>query len=115
MGAALAFGISTWWNAILLGFCMVFSSACLGTRARFTNDAFHGILEFFRHGVPSAVPKMVVVRDAHFVIWPFTESKSQDISCLHMFSVPYGLGAAASTWVSNKLGAGNPGLGPDLK
>ncbi|KAI6670560.1 hypothetical protein NL676_005445 [Syzygium grande] len=54
-GAALAFSISTWLNAMLLGFYVVFSSACETTRACFTKNAFHGILEFFRYGIPSAV------------------------------------------------------------
>ncbi|KAF7850831.1 hypothetical protein BT93_L4950 [Corymbia citriodora subsp. variegata] len=118
MGAALAFGISTWLNAMLLGFYVVFSSACERTRARFTKKAFHGILEFYRYGVPSAL--MICLKwwscelltlSSGFFPNPKLETSVLSIcltiSTLH-FTVPYGFGAAASTRVSNELGAGNP-------
>ncbi|KAK3409409.1 hypothetical protein EUGRSUZ_J01528 [Eucalyptus grandis] len=118
VGAALAFSISTWLNVMLLGFYMVFSSACERTRVRFTKDAFHGILEFFRYGVPSAVMiclkwwscELLMLSSA-FLPNPKLETSVLSIcltiSTLH-FTVPYGFGAAASTRVSNELGAGKP-------
>ncbi|KAI3430027.1 uncharacterized protein J3R85_008302 [Psidium guajava] len=145
-GTALAFSISTWLNAILLGFYVVFSSACERTRAWFTKSAFRGILEFFRYGVPSAVMiwsiSLVLKKTSFLAIssslqlihnacacslkwWscellmlssgllpnPKLETSVLSI-CLTistlLFTVPYGFGAAASTRVSNELGAGNP-------
>ncbi|TYH74654.1 hypothetical protein ES332_D05G416000v1 [Gossypium tomentosum] len=66
-----------------------YSSTCEKTRSPLSKDAFLGVPQFFRLGVPSAI--MVCLT----------------ISTLH-FTVPYGFGAATSTRVSNELGAGNP-------
>ncbi|PPD94102.1 hypothetical protein GOBAR_DD08875 [Gossypium barbadense] len=89
LGAAIAFSLSTWLNVILLGIYVRYSSTCEKTRSPLSKDAFLGVPQFFRLGVPSAI--MVCLT----------------ISTLH-FTVPYGFGAATSTRVSNELGAGNP-------
>ncbi|XWS09979.1 hypothetical protein CRYUN_Cryun39dG0036400 [Craigia yunnanensis] len=89
LGAAIAFSLSTWLNAILLGIYVMYSSTCEKTRSPLSKDAFLGVPEFFRLGVPSAI--MVCLT----------------ISTLH-FTIPYGFGVATSTRVSNELGAGNP-------
>ncbi|KAK7836587.1 protein detoxification 12 [Quercus suber] len=89
LGAAVALGISNWLNVILLGLYMNYSSACEKTRVPVSMELFHGIREFFRFAIPSAI--MICLTT---------------ISTL--YAVPYGLGAAVSTRVSNELGAGNP-------
>ncbi|PPS10163.1 hypothetical protein GOBAR_AA10492 [Gossypium barbadense] len=89
LGAAIAFSLSTWLNVIILGIYVKYSSTCEKTRSPLSKDAFLGVPQFFRLGVPSAI--MVCLT----------------ISTLH-FTVPYGFGAATSTRVSNELGAGNP-------
>ncbi|KAK9194510.1 hypothetical protein WN944_005217 [Citrus x changshan-huyou] len=88
MGAALAFSLSTWLNVILLGLYMMYSSACEKTRAPVSKESLLAIGQFFRLAIPSAI--MVCLT----------------ISTLH-FTIPYAFGVAASTRVSNELGAGN--------
>ncbi|KAH7533916.1 hypothetical protein FEM48_Zijuj04G0182200 [Ziziphus jujuba var. spinosa] len=108
-GAAIAFSLSTWLNVILLGFYVSFSKAFEKTRIAFSKDVFLGIGEFFRFGVPSAV--MLLTLLSGLLPNPKLETSVLSIcltiSTLH-FTVPYGFGAAASTRVSNELGAGNP-------
>ncbi|XP_030536808.1 protein DETOXIFICATION 14-like [Rhodamnia argentea] len=117
-GAALACSISTWLNVTLLGFYMVFSSACERTRGHFTRNAFLGIPEFFRFGVPSAF--MICLKWWSCELLTLLSGLSPNpkletsvlsicfsISTLH-FTISYGFRAAASTRVSNELGAGNP-------
>lgn len=55
LGAALAMGISMWSNVIFLAFYMKFSSTCTKTRVPISMEVFHGIGEFFRFAIPSAV------------------------------------------------------------
>ncbi|KAH7556915.1 hypothetical protein JRO89_XS11G0011100 [Xanthoceras sorbifolium] len=86
-GAALSFSLSTWLNVVLLGVYVTYSSACERTRSPLSKEAFLSIGLFFRLA--------------------FIEISSLTISTLH-FTIPYGFGAAASTRVSNELGAGNP-------
>ncbi|KAK9194502.1 hypothetical protein WN944_005209 [Citrus x changshan-huyou] len=88
MGAALAFSLSTWLNVILLGLYMMYSLACEKTRAPVSKESLLAIGQFFRLAIPSAI--MVCLT----------------ISTLH-FTIPYAFGVAASTRVSNELGAGN--------
>ncbi|KAG5528005.1 hypothetical protein RHGRI_028812 [Rhododendron griersonianum] len=88
-GAALAIGLSYWLNAILLGFYLKYSSSVERTRTSFSRDVFLSIGEFVRFAVPSAIMVCLTTATLHFYI-------------------PYSFGAAASTRVSNELGAGNP-------
>ncbi|XP_050374160.1 protein DETOXIFICATION 12-like [Argentina anserina] len=118
LGGALAMSISYWLNAILLGLYMKFSSTCSKTRAPISKEVFRGIGEFFRFAVPSAV--MICLEWWSFEVLillcgllpnPALETSVLSV-CLQtistLYSIPYGFGAAASTRVSNELGADNP-------
>ncbi|XP_061338301.1 protein DETOXIFICATION 14-like [Gastrolobium bilobum] len=118
VGAAIAFSLSTWFNAILLLSFVKYSSACEKTRIPFSKKAFHSIGEFFRFAVPSAAMiclkwwacELLVLLAGLFPnpkLETSVLSICLTISTLH-FTIPYGLGAVASTRVSNELGAGNP-------
>ncbi|XP_028785491.1 protein DETOXIFICATION 14-like [Neltuma alba] len=117
VGAAISFSVCAWFNVIFLVLYMKYSSACEKTRISFTKQGFLGISEFFRFAVPSAV--MVCLKwwaCELFVLLAglFPNPKLETsvlsicltISTLH-FTIPYGLGAAASTRVANEVGAGN--------
>ncbi|KAJ7943067.1 Protein DETOXIFICATION [Quillaja saponaria] len=118
LGAALAISISNWLGVILLGLYMRYSSACAKTRAPISMELFHGIGEFFRYAVPAAA--MICLEWWSFELLillsgllPNPELETSVLSvCLTtistLYAIPYGLGAAASTRVSNELGAGNP-------
>ncbi|XP_050226533.1 protein DETOXIFICATION 14-like [Mercurialis annua] len=117
-GPALAFSLSIWLNVALLGVYVKYSSVCEKTRSPLSKDAFYGIGEFFRLAVPSAVMVCLKWWSMELLILlsgllpnPKLETSVLSIcltiSTLH-FTVPYGFGAAASTRVSNELGAGNP-------
>ncbi|KAM7463488.1 hypothetical protein LguiA_031609 [Lonicera macranthoides] len=118
LGAALAMGISMWSNVIFLAFYMKFSSSCTKTRVPISMEVFHGIGEFFRFAIPSAV--MICLEWWSFELLvllsgllPNPELETSVLSvCLNtiatLYSIPYGLGAGVSTRVSNELGAGNP-------
>ncbi|XP_038723021.1 protein DETOXIFICATION 12-like isoform X2 [Tripterygium wilfordii] len=117
-GAAFALSISMWLNAIFLGLYMKFSSACAKTRSPISMELFRGIGEFFRFAVPSAVmiclewwSYELLVLLSGLLPNPQLETSVlsiclQTISTLYM--IPYGLGGAASTRISNELGAGHP-------
>ncbi|KAG7981701.1 hypothetical protein I3843_04G009500, partial [Carya illinoinensis] len=109
IGAALAICLSSWFNVVLLGLYMKYSSACEKTRAVFSKDVFLGMGEFFRFAIPSA--GMVLVLLSGLLPNPKMETSvlsiCSTITCLHYY-VPYAFGATASTRVSNELGAGNP-------
>ncbi|ONK67856.1 uncharacterized protein A4U43_C05F4520 [Asparagus officinalis] len=118
LGAALSISISYWLNVLLLGFYIKYSKSCEGTRAPISKEAFRGIKKFLRLAVPSAV--MICLEWWSFELLillsgllpnPKLETSVLSIclisiSCL--YTIPYGVGAAASTRVSNELGAGNP-------
>ncbi|KAL6193329.1 hypothetical protein ACLB2K_034413 [Fragaria x ananassa] len=118
LGGALAMSISFWFNAIILGLFMKFSSACSKTRVPISMELFYGMREFFRFAIPSAV--MICLEWWSFELLillsgllpnPVLETSVLSV-CLQtiatLYSIPYGFGAAASTRVSNELGAGNP-------
>ncbi|KAK9934656.1 hypothetical protein M0R45_021792 [Rubus argutus] len=118
LGGALAISISYWVNAIFLGLYMKFSSACSKTRAPISKEVFQGTGEFFRFAVPSAVMICLEWWSYELLILlsgllpnPALETSVLSV-CLQtistLYSIPYGFGAAASTRVSNELGAGNP-------
>ncbi|CAM8886105.1 unnamed protein product [Rhodiola kirilowii] len=118
VGAAVAMGVSYWLNVAFLALYIRYSSACAKTRAPLAMDVFHGIAEFFRYALPSAV--MICLEWWSFELLillsgllPKPELETSVLSiCLTsistLYAIPYGLGAAASTRVSNELGAGNP-------
>jgi MATE family multidrug resistance protein len=118
VGGALAISISYWLNAIILGFYIKFSPLCEKTRTPISMEMFHGIGEFFRLAIPSAI--MICLEWWSFEllilmsgILPNPQLETSVLSvCLQtistLYAIPYGVGAAASTRVSNELGAGNP-------
>ncbi|XP_062109984.1 protein DETOXIFICATION 12-like isoform X2 [Humulus lupulus] len=118
LGGALAISISYWLNAIILGFYIKFSPSCEKTRAPISMEIFHGIREFFGLAIPSAV--MICLEWWSFEllilmsgILPNPQLETSVLSvCLQtistLYAIPYGVGAAVSTRVSNELGAGNP-------
>ncbi|KAL5811706.1 hypothetical protein ACOSQ3_026656 [Xanthoceras sorbifolium] len=117
-GAALSFSLSTWLNVVLLGVYVTYSSACERTRSPLSKEAFLSIGLFFRLAVPSAVMVCLKWWSMELItllsgLLPNPKLETSvlsiclTISTLH-FTIPYGFGAAASTRVSNELGAGNP-------
>ncbi|KAL0381426.1 UNVERIFIED_CONTAM: protein DETOXIFICATION 1 [Sesamum angustifolium] len=117
-GAAVATCISNWIYVIVLALYIKLSSSCKQTRLAFSVDAFCAMRQFFRLALPSAVMVClkwwsleVLVLLSGLLPNPKLETSVLSIcltiSTLH-FTISYGLGAAASTRVSNELGAGNP-------
>ncbi|KAI9120170.1 hypothetical protein K1719_008818 [Acacia pycnantha] len=118
LGAALAISISTWANVIILWLYMRFSSSCAKTRAPISMDLFKSVGQFFRYAVPSAV--MICLEWWSFELLillsgllPKPQLETSVLSiCLNtistLYCIPLGVGAAASTRISNELGAGNP-------
>ncbi|KAB2619800.1 MATE efflux family protein 5-like [Pyrus ussuriensis x Pyrus communis] len=118
LGGALAISISYWVNVILLALYMKFSVACSKTRVPISMEVFHGIGEFFRFAIPSAI--MICLEWWSFELLillsgllpnPALETSVLSV-CLQtistLYAIPFGFAAAASTRVSNELGAGNP-------
>ncbi|XP_039035463.1 protein DETOXIFICATION 12-like isoform X2 [Hibiscus syriacus] len=118
IGGALAISISNWLNVIFLALYMWYSPVCAKTRVPVTMELFQGIREFFRFAIPSAV--MICLEWWSFELLillsgllPHPELETSVLSvCLNtlatLYAIPYGFGAAASTRVSNELGAGKP-------
>ncbi|KAJ4825172.1 Protein DETOXIFICATION 12 [Turnera subulata] len=118
IGAALALCISYWLNVVFLVLYMMYSPSCAKTRATISVELFHGIKEFFRFAIPSAV--MICLEWWSFELLillsgllPNPQLETSVLSvCLTtiatLYAIPFGLGAAGSTRVSNELGAGNP-------
>ncbi|KAL8476673.1 hypothetical protein ACS0TY_029098 [Phlomoides rotata] len=117
-GAALSIGISYWFYVILLVLYVKFSPVCKKTCASFSKDVFLTMKDFFQFAIPSAVMVCLEWWSFEFVILlsgllPNPQLATSVLSiCFTMTSVhyhiPYSFGAAASTLVSNELGAGKP-------
>ncbi|RCV39186.1 hypothetical protein SETIT_8G203400v2 [Setaria italica] len=117
-GAALAVSISFWLNvAMLVGYVM-FSSSCKETRTPLTIDTFKGVDTFLRLALPTALMICLELWSFELLILvsgllPNPELETSVLSiCLTsvtlISTVPFGVGAAASTRVANELGSGNP-------
>ncbi|XP_057784048.1 protein DETOXIFICATION 14-like isoform X2 [Salvia miltiorrhiza] len=117
-GAALAIGLCYWFNVILLLLYVNYSSTCKRTRAPFDKNILNGMREFSRFAVPSVVMVCLEWWSCEILVLlsgllpnPQLETSVLSIclliSSLHYF-IPYSVGAAASTRVSNELGAGCP-------
>lgn len=115
-GAALAISISNWLNVALLSLYVIFSPACEKTRTSFSREALYDIANFLNLAIPSAVMicleywsfEMLVLLSG---LLPNPELEMSVLSvCLSTaalaYMIPFGLGAAVSTRVSNELGAG---------
>ncbi|KAI4352158.1 hypothetical protein L6164_006436 [Bauhinia variegata] len=115
-GAAIAIGISYWLNVIVLAIYMKHAPACEKTQIVLGRSSLSTIKEFFRLAIPSAL--MVCFEWWSFELLvilggllpnPQLETSVLSIclnTCTLHYFVPYGVGAAASTRVSNELGAG---------
>ncbi|TXG57269.1 hypothetical protein EZV62_018582 [Acer yangbiense] len=117
VGGALAIGMSYWLNVLILGLYMNYSSTCSKTRVPLSMELFQGIGEFFRLAIPSAFMICLEWWSFEFLtllsgVLPNPKLETSVLSvCLStlttLYTIPEGLGAAASTRVSNELGAGN--------
>ncbi|PIN02213.1 hypothetical protein CDL12_25274 [Handroanthus impetiginosus] len=83
-GAAVATSLTN-----VTGLSVLYSSTCKRTRALFSKDIFPCMREFSGFALPSAFMVCLLIASLHYFI-------------------PYSVGAAASTRVSNELGAGCP-------
>uniref|UniRef100_A0A1J3CA17 Protein DETOXIFICATION n=1 Tax=Noccaea caerulescens TaxID=107243 RepID=A0A1J3CA17_NOCCA len=117
VGGALALGLSNWLYAIVLGSVMFFSSACAETRAPLSMEIFQGIGEFFRYALPSAAMICLEWWSYELIILlsgllPNPQLETSVLAvCLQtvgaIYSIPLAVATAASTRISNELGAGN--------
>lgn len=116
-GSAVATCVSMWLTVMFLVLYMKFSSACEQSRSPLSFDVLRGVGEFFRFAIPSA--GMVCLEWWSFELLvllsgllpnPTLETSVLSV-CLTtittLYAMPYGIGAAASTRVSNELGSGS--------
>ncbi|KAL6848630.1 hypothetical protein ACP4OV_021213 [Aristida adscensionis] len=118
VGASLAISLSYWLNVIMLAAYIAYSDSCKQTRSPPTIEAFKGVGVFLRLALPSALMLCFEWWSFEILILvsgllPNPELQTSVLSiCLTSitltYTIPYGLGAAASTRVANELGAGNP-------
>ncbi|PIA63662.1 hypothetical protein AQUCO_00201184v1 [Aquilegia coerulea] len=118
VGAALAIGISYWLNVIFLAVYITYSPSCEKTRVPLSKEALTGISMFLRLAIPSTLMICLEWWSYELLILlsgrlPNPQLETSVLSvCLTtisvLYTIPFGLGAAASTRVSNELGAGNP-------
>ncbi|CAN1240332.1 Protein DETOXIFICATION 16 [Linum grandiflorum] len=117
-GAAISISVSNWINVLLLSLYVKFSPLCAETWTGFSNEAFSDVWSFLKLAIPSAFMVCLelwcfemLVLGAGLLPNPKLETSVLSIclnTALTLWMIPYGLGAAASTRVSNELGAGNP-------
>ncbi|KMT08175.1 hypothetical protein BVRB_6g142980 [Beta vulgaris subsp. vulgaris] len=118
LGGAVAMSLSNWLSAIFLALYMKLSPSCAPTRSPLSMEIFHGIGEFLRFAIPSASMICLewwsfelLILLSGFLTNPELETSVLSV-CLTtistLFSIPYGISAAASTRIANELGAGNP-------
>ncbi|KAK7380073.1 hypothetical protein VNO78_32450 [Psophocarpus tetragonolobus] len=117
-GAAIAYCISNWLNTVLLALYIKFSSSCKSTWTGFSRESLHNIPQFLRLAFPSTL--MVCLEQWTFQIMVFlsgalpnpklqTSVLSICFNTTGLFwMIPFGVSAAASTRISNELGAGCP-------
>lgn len=120
IGAALASSFSYWINVLLLVLYVKFSSSCSKTWTGFSKEAFHDIVNFMRLAIPSAVMVCLEMWSFESMVLlsgllpnPELETSVLSISLntgATVWMIPYGLSGAASTRVSNELGAQHPYL-----
>ncbi|XP_034212811.1 protein DETOXIFICATION 18-like [Prunus dulcis] len=117
-GAPLAASISLWLSALLLAMYIIYSKKFEHTWQGFSLESFHYVLTDLKLALPSAL--MVCLEEWAFEILVLMgglmpnseETTSLMAMCVNTeaiaYMIIYGLSAAASTRVSNELGAGNP-------
>ncbi|KAJ6672658.1 MULTIDRUG RESISTANCE PROTEIN [Salix viminalis] len=119
-GAALANSLSCWINVLLMVLYVKFSSSCSKTWTGFSKEAFHDTVSFVRLAIPSAVMVCLEMWSFESMVLlsgllpdPELETSVLSISlntAATVWMIPYGLSGAASTRVSNELGAQRPYL-----
>jgi MATE family multidrug resistance protein len=117
-GAALSNAVSYWINVAVLAVYVRVSSACRETWTGFSMEAFHDALGFFRLAIPSALMVCLEMWSFELIVLlsgllpnPKLETSVLSISlntAAFVWMIPFGLGSAISTRVSNELGAGRP-------
>lgn len=117
-GAALANGISYWMNALLLMAYVRISPSCKSTWTGFSKEAFHGITEFLKLSIPSAIMLSLEIWSFEMMVLlsgllpnPKLETSVLSISlntCSMIYMIPLGLSNTTSIRVSNELGSGRP-------
>ncbi|XP_061343639.1 protein DETOXIFICATION 16-like [Gastrolobium bilobum] len=117
-GAAIANSISYWVNVLLMALYVKFSTSCEKSWNGLSKKALQNIPEFLKISIPSAL--MLCLKTWTFelmvllcALLPNPELETSVLSiCLNTFGIawmiPFGLSCAASTRVSNELGAGHP-------
>lgn len=117
-GAPLAASISLWISILMLAMYVVRAKKTEHTWTGFSLESFHYVLTDLKLALPSAA--MVCLEYLAFEIlvllaglMPNSEQSTSLIAmCVNTeaiaYMITYGLSAAASTRVSNELGAGNP-------
>ncbi|KAI0522801.1 hypothetical protein KFK09_005186 [Dendrobium nobile] len=118
IGAALSISISYWINVLILVLYIKYSDSCREARVPPSMAAFKGISQFLKLAIPSAVMICLewwsfelLVLLSGFLPNPRLETSVLSIcltSIAMLYNIPYGIGCAASTRISNELGAGNP-------
>ncbi|CAN6216947.1 unnamed protein product [Urochloa humidicola] len=117
-GAALSNAISYWVYVAVLAVYVRISSTCKETWTGFSMEAFHDSLSFFRLAIPSALMVCLEMWSFELIVLlsgllpnPKLETSVLSISlntAAFVWMIPFGLGSAISTRVSNELGAGRP-------
>ncbi|XP_040987046.1 protein DETOXIFICATION 18-like [Juglans microcarpa x Juglans regia] len=117
-GASLAASISLWLSFLILAMYVIYATKFKHTWEGFSWDSFHYIFTNLKLALPSAA--MVCLEYWAFEILVFLAGLMQNSEtttsliamCVNTetiaYMITYGLSAAASTRVSNELGAGNP-------
>ncbi|XP_078430220.1 MATE efflux family protein isoform X2 [Wolffia australiana] len=117
-GAAVANVISCWINLAILAVYVMVSEQCERTWTGFSMEALDDVLGYLKLAVPSAVMVCLEFWSFECLVLlsgllpnPTLETSVLSISLntsALLFMVPFGLGNAVSTRVSNELGAGRP-------
>ncbi|XP_057952474.1 protein DETOXIFICATION 16-like isoform X1 [Malania oleifera] len=117
-GAALSSAISYWINVLILAIYIKFSSTCQQTWTGFSEEGVKNLFNFLNVGIPSALMVCLEFWSYEFLVLmsgflpnPKLETSIMSISLNTssvVFRIPFGLGSAVSTRVSNELGAGKP-------
>ncbi|PKA56500.1 MATE efflux family protein DTX1 [Apostasia shenzhenica] len=117
-GAALSNSISYWVNLMMLTVYIMLSPSCKNSWNGFSKEAFCDLLSFIKLAIPSAAMVCLEFWLFEFIVLlsgllPNPKLETSVLSIIYntsalIFMIPYGLGAAISTRVSNELGAGRP-------
>ncbi|KAI3765880.1 hypothetical protein L2E82_15926 [Cichorium intybus] len=115
-GAALSVAIAYWINVLILGIYIKFSHTCERTWLGFSKYGVRDLAGFLVLGIPSALMVCLEHWSYEFLVLisgilpnPKLETSMMCISLSTIslaYRIPFGLGSAVSTRVSNELGAG---------